>query len=44
VLLDRQAFGSAEEIVGRIGQTWLSHLGGGQADDDALVLVVSHGS
>jgi len=43
-LLDRAAFGPAAEIVARIGQTFSAHLAGAQSDDDALVLVVSHGS
>ena len=41
VLLDRDAFVPAPEIVARISQTWTSHLSGAQPDDDALVLAIS---
>jgi pSer/pThr/pTyr-binding forkhead associated (FHA) protein len=42
-LLDRDAFSDAAGIVTRIGNTWNSHLASAQADDDALVLVLSRG-
>ncbi|MBI4718878.1 MAG: SpoIIE family protein phosphatase [Planctomycetes bacterium] len=43
VLLHRDAFGSAAEVVARVAQAWSGHLAGAQPDDDALVLAVSRG-
>ncbi len=43
VLLERDAFGSAEEITGRISQLVTGHIGRSQADDDAMTLVVAYG-
>ena len=42
-LLDHEAFVPASDLVAKIGETWTSHLAGAQSDDDAVVLVVSHG-
>lgn len=39
-LLDRDAFSSVSNVVKKILQSWTSHIGGTQPDDDALVLVV----
>jgi len=41
-LLERDAFGTADEIATRIGQLLAAYIGRTQADDDALALVVSH--
>jgi serine phosphatase RsbU (regulator of sigma subunit) len=43
-LLDRDAFAAAASVVSRIGGVWSSHIAGGQADDDALVLVLARGA
>ena len=43
VLLDRDSFTSAGDVLARIGNAWTSHLAGAHPDDDALVLVVSRG-
>lgn len=43
VLLDRDSFTSAGDVLARIGNAWTSHLAGAYPDDDALVLVVSRG-
>jgi len=43
VLLERDAFGSAEELTGRISQLVTGHIGRSQADDDAMALVVAYG-
>ncbi len=42
-LLDNDAFQSVSDIVAKADQTWTNHLGGSQPDDDALLVVVSHG-
>ncbi|MCH7631629.1 MAG: SpoIIE family protein phosphatase [Planctomycetes bacterium] len=42
-LLEREAFGSAEDILARLDNTWSTHLAGSQADDDALVVVLGRG-
>ena len=43
ILLDRDAFVAAEEILAKIGNAWTTHLAGAQPDDDALVLVIARG-
>jgi len=42
-LLDREAFQTVPAVIDRIGRTWGTHLSGGQADDDALALVIGRG-
>jgi hypothetical protein len=39
-LLDRDAFGSASDVLTAVGNAWTTHLAAAQAADDALVLVV----
>ncbi len=41
--LDRAAWGTAMDVLSRIGLTWSNHLAGAQPDDDALVLVLGFG-
>ena len=43
VLLDRDTFASAGEVLTRVGSAWASHLSGAHPDDDALVLVIARG-
>ena len=43
VLLDRDSFAPASEVLARIANAWTTHLGGAHPDDDALALVVARG-
>ncbi len=42
-LLDRDSFTSAQDVLGKIHDTWTTHIAGSQPDDDALVLVLGRG-
>ena len=42
-LLDRDSFTSAQDVLGKIHETWTTHIAGSQPDDDALVLVLGRG-
>ncbi len=42
-LLDRQAFGSAADVVSAVTSARQTHMASAQAEDDALVLVVARG-
>jgi serine phosphatase RsbU (regulator of sigma subunit)/pSer/pThr/pTyr-binding forkhead associated (FHA) protein len=42
-LLEREALGSAADMVAAVSNAWQSHLGAAQPADDATVLVVGHG-
>jgi serine phosphatase RsbU (regulator of sigma subunit) len=43
VLLDRDTFASAGEVLTRVGSAWATHLSGAHPDDDALILVIARG-
>jgi len=43
VLLDPDTFGSAGDVLARVGNAWTTHLAGAHPDDDALALVVARG-
>jgi serine phosphatase RsbU (regulator of sigma subunit) len=42
-LLEREALGSAADMVAAVSNAWQTHLGAAQPADDATVLVVGHG-
>jgi serine phosphatase RsbU (regulator of sigma subunit)/pSer/pThr/pTyr-binding forkhead associated (FHA) protein len=42
-LLEREAFGSATEVLAAIGHAWTTHLATAQTADDAYILVVARG-
>ena len=42
-LLEREAFGSASDVLTAIGNTWTAHMAAAQPEDDALALVVGRG-
>jgi len=42
LLLDRELFRPADELLAKITSAWEAHLSGAQPDDDALFLVLSH--
>ncbi len=42
-LLDREAFAHADELVVKVEQAWKAHLAGSSHDDDATLLVITHG-
>jgi len=42
-LLEQDAFGTADDVLQRLVDTWKTHLSGAHPDDDAVILIVARG-